>query len=512
MLSAVAFAICLGPVSHASDTPPRPNILLILVDDMGFSDIGCFGGEIKTPNLDRLAAEGMRFTGIHNTSKCFPSRACLITGVYAQQCGMARSNAVIKNAVTFGEVLRSAGYTTLWSGKHHGTENPFFRGFDHYSGLRDGACNHFNPGLPRDGEPPPAQKRSFGRRTFCFDSETVQPYTPPKGFYTTDAFTDWALPWLDEVAEGPADKPFLLYMSYTAPHDPMIAWPEDIVKYEGVYDVGYEPIRQARYRKQIEMGLCDPATAPLSPPEFPDWETMDPDVKRDEIRRMQVYAAMIARVDQNIGRLLDKLERIGRLDNTLIIFASDNGASAEVVRKGDGEIGNIDRWSSQCGRWANVSNTPLRKFKNFSYEGGINTPTIAWWPKRIAPGSITDFPGHFIDIMPTLVELSGAEYPEQFDGKRITPVQGVSLVPILTGEKVNREKPLFWQWSRGRAIRDGKWKLISQAGAQPKWELYDMETDRTELADLASKLPHRVRTMAAMWKGWYDDCSADVAR
>jgi arylsulfatase len=507
LLSVALLIGCLGHVTRGDDPPPRPNVLLILVDDMGYSDIGCFGGEIETPNLDRLAAEGMRLTGIHNTSKCFPSRACLLTGVYAQQCGMARSNAKILNAVTFGEVLRTAGYTTLWSGKHHGTENPYHRGFDHYAGLRDGACNHFNPGLPREGEPPPAQKRSFGKRTFCFDAKTVQPYTPPKDFYTTDAFTDWALDWLDEVAEGPADKPFLLFMAYTAPHDPMMARPDDIAKYEGVYDVGYEPIRRARYQKQIKTGLFDPANAPISPPEFPDWETMKPDARRDEIRRMQVYAAMIDRVDQNIGRLLDRLDKIGRLDNTLIVFVSDNGASSEVVRIGKGKIGEIDRWASQRGPWANVSNTPLRKYKNFSYEGGIRTPMIAWWPKRIAAGSISKFPGHFIDIMPTLVELSGAEYPDHFGGNRIVPMQGVSLVPVLTGKAAEREKPVFWQWSRGRAVRQGQWKLISQAGDRPKWELYDMEADRTELKDLASQYPDRVRSMATIWQEWYDSCA-----
>jgi len=229
---------------------------------------------------------------------------------------------------------------------------------------------------------------------------------------------------------------------------------------------------------------------------------MKPDARRDEIRRMQVYAAMIDRVDQNIGRLLGRLERIERLDNTLIFFVSDNGASSEVVRIGGGEIGEIDRWASQRGPWANVSNTPLRKFKNYSYEGGIKTPMIAWWPKQIAAGSISKFPGHFIDIMPTLVEVSGAEYPDQFGGKRITPMQGVSLVPTLTGKTIERQKRIFWQWSRGRAVREGKWKLISQSGGQPKWELYDMEADRTELKDLASENPERVRSMAAMWQEW----------
>jgi arylsulfatase len=481
-------------------------VVLILVDDMGFSDLGCFGGEIHTPNLDRLAAGGMRFTEMHNTSKCFPSRACLLTGVYAQQCGMARKGSKMTNAVTFGEVLRTAGYTTLWAGKHHGTENPHSRGFDHYSGLRDGACNHFNPGMPREGEPPPAQKQSFGRRTFCFDQQTVRPYNPPKGFYTTDAFTDWALEWLDEVKAGPKDKPFLLYLAYTAPHDPMMAWPEDIERYEGVYDTGYEPIREARYRRQLEFGLFDRDTAPISGPEFPDWAALDPEKKRDEIRRMQVYAAMVDRVDQNVGRVLAKLKMIGRLDNTLIVFASDNGASSEVVRIGEGKIGTLGRWASQLGPWANVSNTPLRKFKNYSYEGGIKTPMIAWWPSRIPPGTINAFPGHFIDIMPTLVELSGAVYPKQLKGESVTPMQGVSLAPVFSGQVTERKQPLFWQWAKGRAVREGRWKLVSQTGSQPTWELYDLEMDRTETTDLASQFPDRVRRMAGLWQEWYDRC------
>lgn len=504
----LAAALLVGHTSLTASTPGaaalRPNILIILVDDMGFSDLGCFGSEIRTPNLDRLAAEGMRFTEIHNTSKCFPSRACLLTGVYAQQCGMGRKGAKITNAVTLGEVLRTAGYTTLWSGKHHGTENPYFRGFDHYSGLRDGACNHFNPGLPREGEPSPAQKQSFGKRTFCFDEQTVQPYNPPQGFYTTDAFTDWALAMLEEVATRPGDQPFLLYLAYTAPHDPLMAWPADIAKYEGVYESGYEPIRTARYRRQLELGLFDPATAPISPPEFPAWSSLEPAVKREEIRRMQVYAAMVDRVDQNVGRVLRKLKDIHRLDNTLILFASDNGASSEVVRIGEGEIGSVGRWASQLGAWANVSNTPLKKYKNYSYEGGIKTPMIVWWPGHVAPGSISAFPGHFIDIMPTLVELSGADYPTEFNGQSITPLQGVSLVEVFHGRTLARREPLFWQWAKGRAVREGRWKLLSQTGDRPSWELYDLGVDGTEMNDLAQRFPERVNRMAARWEAWYE--------
>jgi arylsulfatase len=260
------------------------------------------------------------------------------------------------------------------------------------------------------------------------------------------------------------------------------------------------------------MKLFDPVNTPLSPPEFPEWETLDPEVKREEILRMQVYAAMVDRVDQSVGRLLAKLKEIDRLGNTLILFASDNGASSEVVNKGTGEIGQLGRWASQLGRWANVSNTPLRKFKNFSYEGGIKTPMIAWWPGKVAAGSISGFPAHFIDIMPTFVELAGARYPDRVGDTPITPMQGVSLVPALMGAAVRRESPLYWQWAQGRAVREGKWKLISQGNRQPAWELYDMRADRSELIDLAREFPARVERMARMWQAWYDGCAATPAR
>ncbi|MHC4856122.1 MAG: sulfatase-like hydrolase/transferase, partial [Planctomycetota bacterium] len=332
---------------HSKKVKRPPNILLILADDMGWSDIGCYGGEIKTPNLDRLAASGIRFRQFHNTAKCMPSRACLLTGVYAQQCGMMRP-LEIKNAVTLGEVLRPAGYRTLWTGKHHGTENPVTRGFDRYFGLRDGATNYFNPGLQRPGEPVPIQKaRNQGKRFWCIDEKTYHPYTPPeKDFYTTDYFTNYALDYLEQYKNE--DKPFFLYVAYTAPHDPLMAWPEDIEKYKGVYDAGYQTIREARYRKQKQLGLVD-KSFPLSEPKHPNWKALSREKKADQIRRMQVYAAMVDRMDQNIGRLLNKLEELNEMDNTLILFASDNGASAENVELGTGPIGSMTRWASQGG-------------------------------------------------------------------------------------------------------------------------------------------------------------------
>ncbi|MCH8023342.1 MAG: sulfatase-like hydrolase/transferase, partial [Candidatus Marinimicrobia bacterium] len=298
----------------------RPNIILIMCDDMGWSDIGCYGGEVKTPNLDKLAAEGLRMTQMHNTSKCFPSRACLLTGVYAQQCGMDKSFERIRNAMTLGEVLRGAGYRTLAAGKHHCKESLYDRGFDRYFGLRDGCCNFFNPGLQRPGEGIPSQKK---HRPWCIDDKQMTPYTPPeKDFYTTDYFTNYAISYIEEYKDE--DKPFLLYLAYNAPHDPLQAWPEDIAKYQGKYMKGYAAIREERYARQKKMGLVD-ASMPLSAPTFTDWNSLSDEKKVDEDLKMAIYAAMIDRVDQNIGRLLDTLKTTVRYDTPLIMFSSDNG-------------------------------------------------------------------------------------------------------------------------------------------------------------------------------------------
>lgn len=482
-----------------------PNIVLISVDDMGWSDLGCYGSEISTPHIDRLAEKGIRFTDFHNTSKCFPSRACLLTGVYAQQSGYDRDfNQPLVNAVTLGEVLREAGYITLWSGKHHGLENPVYRGFDHYYGLKDGACNHFNPGVRREGEGAPARKEDHGKkrdRTWCIDSVMMTPYTPDeKDFYTTDYFTHYALDWLEEYKED--ERPLFLYLSYTAPHDPLMAWPEDIEKYKGMYNEGYETIRSKRYARQLELGLID-STYRLSEATYPDWDTLSEDHRTEEIRKMEVYAAMIDRLDQNIGRLIEKLVETGRVDNILVMLVSDNGASAELVNIEDdyGEIGSMTRWSSLGPGWANVSNTPFRYYKNYSYEGGINTPLIACWPGEIEPGSVSRFPGHFIDIMATLVDITGADYPRNFNGMDITPMQGRSLLPVLRGKEPERKDPLFWEWKNGQAVREGEWKLVRH-GLDLKWDLYHISEDPTETINLAGEFPDRVKEMEVLFAGW----------
>jgi arylsulfatase len=499
-------SICL--VSCSTTRPDfGPNIILISADDLGWSDLGCYGSEISTPNIDQLAQQGMRFTSFYNTSKCFPSRACLLTGVYAQQSGYDRSyREPLKNAVTLGEVLRSAGYITLWSGKHHGVENPIYRGFDHYYGLKDGACNHFNPGEQRPGEGIPARKSWSGqkaRRAWCIDSMMYAPYTPEaKDFYTTDYFTKYALEWLQQYKND--KRPLFLYLAYTAPHDPLMAWPEDIQKYEGSYDQGYEEIRKERYAKQLAMGLIDERFK-LSESTYPAWDTLEQEFKLEEIRKMEVYAAMIDRLDQNIGRLLDMLEETGRMENTLIMFVSDNGASAEVVRLEDdyGEIGTLTRWSSLGPRWANVSNTPFRYYKNYSYEGGINTPLIANWPGKIAPGTFSSFPGHFIDIMATFVDIIGATYPEEFNGTAITPLQGESLLPAFGGMEEQRTGPLFWEWSRGQAVRDGDWKLV-RWGREDAWDLYHISEDPSESHNQASLYPDTLARMESLFLAWAD--------
>ena len=505
-----AAALCALPFKPwAAPADKRPNIVLILADDMGWSDLGSYGGEVDTPNLDGLAENGLRFTQFHNTAKCFPSRACLLTGVYAQQCGMDQRHSHIRNAITLGEGLRAAGYRTLAAGKHHGLENLVDRGFDRYFGLRDGACNYFNPGFQRPGEGKPAQKQ-YGKRTWCIDDETLVPYTPEDpDFYTTDAFTDYALQYLDDYADE--DKPFFLYLAYTAPHDPLMAWPRDIEKYENAYVEGYEAIRQKRIENQKRLRLFDDRY-PVSDPQHTAWDDLSEERRAEEARKMAVYAAMIDSMDQNIGRVLDKLRRQGRLDNTLVLFASDNGCSAEVVRLPDqtGPIGSMTRWTSLGGDWANVSNTPYRYFKNYSHQGGICTPFIAFWPAGLqgAKGRIDHSVAHFIDIMPTLLELAGGEYPATYNDQPITPVEGESLAPILRDEPFRRRRPLFWQWSRGKAVRDGKWKLV-QWGQE--WELYDMDADRTETNNVAAEHPDVVERLAGLHDGWVERCKQSPA-
>ncbi|MGB2823883.1 MAG: arylsulfatase [Phycisphaerae bacterium] len=487
----------------ASEKGTRPNIILLMADDMGFSDIGCYGGEIRTPNLDRLANRGIRFTQFYNNAKCSPTRASLLTGLYSQQVGEGAMG-TCRHCVTIAEALKRCGYRTLMTGKWHQNNIPVRRGFDRYFGLADGCCNFWNPGKQREGEPPPGRKWARWRR-WAIDDKEYTPYTPEKkDFYTTDAFTDYAVKYLDEY--GKEDKPFFLYIAYTAPHYPLHAWPEDIAKYKGKYMCGWDKLREQRYARIVEMGLIDRKYA-MSPRDdgVAKWE--DVADKEEWDLKMAVYAAMIDRMDQNIGRIMDKVRQLGKEDNTLVLFLADNGGCAERVHKTPNiPPGALPSYRTVDPPWANASNTPFRKYKSWDHEGGIATPLIACWPARIGKGGrITHQVGHIIDIMATCLDAAGAEYPAAYNGEKILPLEGKSLLPIFDGKQRKGHDVLFWQFGRSRAVREGKWKLVSHGA---KWELYDLAADRTELNDLSSAEPQRVEKMAAMYKAWEARCRA----
>jgi len=520
---AVMLTACAEPVdtqeTEVTEKTSKPNIVLVMVDDMGFSDIGAYGSEVQTPNLDRLADGGMRFNQFRNTSKCWPTRATLLTGQYAQRVGLSVSaESQHKNHATLGDVLKTAGYKTLMVGKHHAIDNPYDMGFDHYWGMRDGAANHFNPGYQREGEAFPAHKRQ-NQRTFCFDAKCVQPFTPDSmDYYTTDTFTDWAIDLLGRHEKEDDGQPFFLYLAYTAPHDPIQAWPKDIAKYEGVYDVGYEAIAKARYERQLELGIIDADTHPRSEPMHRPWVELSDEEKTDQARVMAVYSAMIDSIDQNLGRLLAHLVETGERDNTLIMFLSDNGASAEIVEIGEGEIGAIDRWASVGGHWANVSNVPFKSYKNSTFEGGVESPFIVNWPGTIPPTStVNETSAHLVDIMATLVDITGAAYPNEMRGETVGAMDGVSLLPAFKGGTMKRDKPVFFQWRNSRAVIDGQWKLVvhevsprdARTGlwdfSTGKWELYNLSKDRTEIDNLVETNPEKFVELRDKYEAWWTE-------
>jgi len=512
----IATLAALGLASQAtttaattSKTPTKPNILIILVDDMGYSDLGCYGSEIHTPNIDRLASKGVRFSQFHNCAKSFPSRASLMTGLYFQRTEVAE----FSHTATLGEVLRPAGYQTWWTGKHHSRFNPVTRGFDHYYGMIGGGENHFNPwSVEIPGQPRPDGKANEKAKIkpWMDDLEKVTPWQTVK--YDTDGFTDKALKWLDDYKKD--DKPFLLYVAYTAPHYPLQAWPEDIAKYKGVYDSGYDAVRQARYKRQIGLGLIDPKTSPLPPFENKKKnKEAQPELSAEELHKeamkMEIYAAMVDRVDQNVGRLVKKLEEQGKLDNTIIMFLSDNGGCAETPKTQDADpnapMGSVATYITYGQNWATVSNTPLRKWKQDSFEGGIGTPFIVQWPAAIKPQTAWNRePAHLIDIMPTLVAISGAKYPGSSKETDIKPMDGVSLLPAFKGKTFARINPLYFQFSKGSAVIDGQWKMVRDSKT---WELYDMATDRTETINLADQKPEMVQKLDVQWLTWWKDCT-----
>ncbi len=485
-------------VSAAAFGESKPNILIILADDMGYSDLGCMGAEIKTPHLDGLAENGILFTQAYNTAKCFPTRTCLLTGKWFQE-----SDREFVNTTTLGEVLRPAGYHTFWSGKHHAQFDPRTRGFDRFYGFLGGAINCWNPGnAPAPGAADPARIEHY--KWILDEDKITEPFIPDRAdWYATDVFTDKGIEWLEESADD--EKPFFLYLAYNAPHWPLHAPEESIEKCRGRYDEGYDAIRNARYQRQVESGLIDPETAPLSPSDYEfEWESLKPEIRQRRIEQMEVYAAMMERMDDNIGRVIALLEKQGRLENTLILFLSDNGGCAENPTKrvgnfrGDVPVGGVDSYDAYDQGWACVSNTPLRRFKTKSHEGGICTPMIAHWPAGIkAPGRICRDPVHLVDFAPTVAALTGAENPANG--------QGIEITKAFHNKPLEREGNLYWQWGGGKAVRKGDWKLVRHNN--DKWELYDLSKDRTELNDLADKKPELVEELDSAWHAWWKECT-----
>ncbi|MHC4994114.1 MAG: arylsulfatase [Planctomycetota bacterium] len=470
----VCFLAFTCPTVHAAQ---RPNVLIVMVDDLGFSDVGCYGSEIDTPPLDALAANGLRFRQFYNTAKCHSSRISLLTGQYAYQAG----NTAMSHGVTSAETLRTAGYHTMMVGKWHLQKQPTDFGFDRYFGHLSGACNFFT-----------------GDKTFRLNGEPWQ--VPESGFYTTVAKVDFALDFLKEARQ--TGKPWYLYVAFNAPHAPLQALEPDYRKYEGRYDRGWDMMRAARLAKQKRIGLFDASLEPSPRPEhIPAWKDLGAERQAFEAKRMTTLAAMIDRVDQEIGRLVADLRRAGELDNTMILFVSDNGACpydrlsqslTEDPIHGGTAFGDSTGWA-----WAR--NSPFRFYKQNQFEGGVATPGILHWPAglKTQPGAFVDDPAHLIDVLPTLVEICDAPIPTSWPGRELRPVSGVSLTNIFNGQPLGARPPIHLQFGADRALRDGPWKAVSfRAGA---WELYRMDRDRTELHDLAAEHPERLASMVATW-------------
>ncbi|MFD2887970.1 arylsulfatase [Chitinophaga cymbidii] len=501
-------------VSAEKKPAEQPNILLIMADDMGFSDIGCYGGEIRTPNIDRLSREGIRFTRFYNNAWCSPTRASLLTGLYPQQVGMAglawpktgpagpEQGYLNDRCVTLAEVLKEAGYYTAMSGKWHlGEHRPYWptdRGFDNYFGLISGAVNYFD--ITKDKTPATV-------RTMALNDQRY--YPPKEGFYMTDAITTYAGKILS--AQKNAATPFFLYVAYTAPHWPLHALPEDIARYEGKYESGWDSLRIQRYRRLRELGIISDAT-PLSPRDsgVTAWSDLPAKTRKEMAHKMAVYAAQVDRMDQGIGQILDQLDASGKAENTIVIFLADNGGCAEGGpqgldhRKNGIPPGGEDSYMSYGQSWANASNTPFRQFKKDLLEGGISTPLIVRWPRGIRPeryGQVMEQMGHVTDIMPTLCAAAGARYPTQYKGREVLPVEGENLLPAIAKGTVQPHQPVCWSLNDERAVITGKHKLIS-AGKNAPWELYDLEKDRTESNDRAASSPLQAKDMQQHWENW----------
>ncbi len=484
----------------------RPNILFILADDMGFSDIGCYGGEVSTPNIDKLAAGGIKLRSFYNNARCCPTRASLLTGQYPHSVGMGHMVSMPAEKVQLGsyqgfldsdhptiaEQLKPLGYSTYMVGKWHVGERPehwpLKRGFDHYFGLISGASSFY--------EIIPAEK---GKRHIVLDDKDYD--VPKEGFYMTDAFTDHAIRYVSDQKKDNPNKPFFLYLAYTAPHFPLHAYEADVAKYEKLYEQGWDVTRDKRYQKMLKLGLVDKRYQLTPRPDnIPAWS--DAPNKAEWIRKMAVYAAMIDRMDQNIGRLIQTLKATGQYDNTLIVFMSDNGACAENVAGRNFndptvKIGERGSYVTYDTPWANVSNTPFRKYKSFMHEGGMITPCILQWPATIRPkAGYHEGIGHVMDLVATSLDLAG-QPANRLPGNDLS---GKSLSYLWTG-KQPAARTYCWEHEGNQAIRKADWKLVKDA-EDADWELYDLKTDPTETTNLAAKFPSRVAELTEEYLSW----------
>jgi arylsulfatase len=511
-MKSISLLLVLCIVAFSLQAQEPPNIVLILADDMGYSDIGSYGGEVRTPHLDKLASGGVRYRQFYNSARCCPTRAALMTGLYPHQAGMGwmaaadlgtpQYQGTLNNqCVTIAEVLKDAGYGTYMTGKWHLTNErkidgmvmeswPKQRGFDQYFGIIPGGANYFTPII-----------YSNNNR-----------YRAPEDFYLTDAISDTTVKYIDQHFSTKKDTPMFMYVAYTAPHWPLHALQKEIDKYKDRYRAGWDKLRQERFEQQKKLGVITKATQ-LSPrdEQVTAWQSLPKEEQNEMAMRMAIYAAQIDVMDQGIGRIVQKIKEKGQLDNTLILFLSDNGACAEFISSGKSKevTGKEDTFESYRIQWANAGSTPFREFKHFTHEGGIATPLIAHWPsgigKKLNNTFISEY-GHVSDIMATCVEVAGAQYPQKYKGHAITPMEGKSLVPHFKG-KSNSRGVVYWEHEANIAVRDGKWKLVAKTpeGAEfskASLELFDMEADPAEMNNLAARDPGKVQSMYDAWSKW----------